>query len=667
MAEERSGSSRPPRRSGGSSGSPRSYTRGPRSQGSGSRDLGGYYRRNEDRREERPGRDDTGDVDRDRRSSSRGFDRSGDRREYGSRSGGRSGGGRPARGSSSYRRNDRDGRPSGERREREERYPRRERDDRPPRDREDRGERYPRREDRLRRDRDDRSGGYSRQDRGGHSREDRGGYSREDRGGYTRSSRDGDSYRGGRSGGQSRGSGSWSPRRDDTRRGDRDSQDSSGARSRYSLDRSDRGERRSFSSREDRGFSDRRETRTRDGEGFSTREPRSRSDRAYGDRREGHSESGRAYRGDSSRGERRDFRDDRRDPRGDDRRESGWQRSTRGEFRRDTAARRTLRDEDRELRPGLAPRDDEPEIPEISEDAKMPRGLRAELKGVSAEIADAVGAYMMKAAKLVDEDPHLAYRHAEAARRRAPRLPLTREAAAETAYAAGLYEEALAHYRTLKRMTGNADLYPVMVDCLRAVGKHRAALELGDQGKKEITNPSMIVELVIVMAGVRADMGQRDEAKRMLRQEMEHPSVRHPRQAQARLLYTYADMLAHDGDHEEAYHWFSVSASVDPDATSALDRMDEFDGVMLDLDETEFVEDESENDSNETEDDSGETEDDSGETEDTKQWEDSVVADDSMDPAITAQGDGESGVEQGDGESAAAQADGESAAAQADE
>jgi hypothetical protein len=35
---------------------------------------------------------------------------------------------------------------------------------------------------------------------------------------------------------------------------------------------------------------------------------------------------------------------------------------------------------------------------------------------------------------LIDEDPELAYRHAEAARRRAARLPVVREAAAETAY-----------------------------------------------------------------------------------------------------------------------------------------------------------------------------------------------------------------------------------------
>ncbi|MDR0488535.1 MAG: tetratricopeptide repeat protein [Propionibacteriaceae bacterium] len=253
--------------------------------------------------------------------------------------------------------------------------------------------------------------------------------------------------------------------------------------------------------------------------------------------------------------------------------------------------------------------EDEPDIPILPEDATMPRGMRAELKGVSAEIAEVVGAHMMMAAELIDTDPDLAYRHAEAARRRAPRLPLTREATAETAYAAGKYEQALAQYKTLRRMSGTADVIPVMVDCLRALGKHREALELAESGRPEIKDPSMLVELIIVTAGVRLDMGQRDEAMRILRHEMEKPSVRHPRLAQARLLYAYADMLTDMGEMGEAHHWFSVAASLDPfGTTSALDRLDELDGVVLDLDEDEFL-DEEDFDDNEDQDENLEDED----------------------------------------------------------
>ena len=229
-------------------------------------------------------------------------------------------------------------------------------------------------------------------------------------------------------------------------------------------------------------------------------------------------------------------------------------------------------------------------MPVLDEDVKMPKGMRAELKSLDLETAREVGAYLMTAGQLIDTDPELAYRHAEAARRRAARLPITREAAAETAYAAGMYEEALSQYKTLRRMTGSPDLIPVTVDCLRAVGRYRDALELAEEGTREITDPSMRVELLIVTAGVRVDMGQREEAMRLLRREIDKPTVRHPRLAQARLLYAYSDLLAQSGDMANARRGFAMAARLDPEGTTAaLDRLDEMDGVVLDLDESEFI------------------------------------------------------------------------------
>ena len=62
--------------------------------------------------------------------------------------------------------------------------------------------------------------------------------------------------------------------------------------------------------------------------------------------------------------------------------------------------------------------------------------------------------HLVVAGQLIEDDPELAYAHAEAARRRAARLPIVREAAAETAYAAGRYAVALSEFRALRRMTG---------------------------------------------------------------------------------------------------------------------------------------------------------------------------------------------------------------------
>ena len=255
---------------------------------------------------------------------------------------------------------------------------------------------------------------------------------------------------------------------------------------------------------------------------------------------------------------------------------------------------------------------------------KMPRGMKAELKGLSLEASQTVGAYLMMAGQLIDSDPEAAYQHAEAARRRAARLPITREATAEAAYAAGRYEEALVQYKAWRRMTGSDEAIPVMVDCLRALKRYRDALELADEGRKCLTDPAMLVELVIVTAGVRVDMGQPEEALRLLKKEFEQPSVRHPRQARARLAYALADLLATAGDLANAYRGFAMAASLDPEnLTAALDRLDEFDGVVLDLDETEFLEDPEDSD----EDDSDDSE--SADESDEDDWDDE---DDSVDP-----------------------------------
>jgi hypothetical protein len=261
----------------------------------------------------------------------------------------------------------------------------------------------------------------------------------------------------------------------------------------------------------------------------------------------------------------------------------------------------------------------------MGEDVRMPRGMKAELKGLSAQMAEIVGAHLMAAIELIDEDPELAYRHAEAARRRAARLPITREAVAETAYAAGLYEEALAQYRVLRRLTGSPDVIPVMVNCLRALSKHREALELIEEGNQQITDPAMAIELMIESAGVRIDMGQREEGQRILRSELERPTLRHPRLAHARLLCAYAELLLEDGEKEAAYHAFAAAVRIDPEGvTPALDRLDELDGVILDLDATDLG---GEDDEDPNEDDGDADEDDADEDSDEDDDEDDEDAD----------------------------------------
>ena len=161
---------------------------------------------------------------------------------------------------------------------------------------------------------------------------------------------------------------------------------------------------------------------------------------------------------------------------------------------------------------------DEPMAPLDFDEKALPASVRAELRGVPADTAHIIEGHLVAAAELLDEDPAQANAHAQAARRRAPRLPVLREVAAEAAYQAGEYASALNDYRALRRMTGNDNFLPVMADCERALGRPQAALRLIREGQEADLTPAQQVELVLVQAGARRDLDQKAEAVRLLRE-----------------------------------------------------------------------------------------------------------------------------------------------------
>ncbi|MBB1515681.1 hypothetical protein H5398_06800 [Tessaracoccus sp. MC1679] len=222
--------------------------------------------------------------------------------------------------------------------------------------------------------------------------------------------------------------------------------------------------------------------------------------------------------------------------------------------------------------------------------------MRAELKGLPKDLADIVGAHIWAAGQLVDEDPELAFRHAEAARRRAGRLPIVREAAAETAYAAGEYAIALREFRAIRRMSGGDQLIPVIADCERALGRPRDALEVLTELDPKTKDMWLRMECLLVEAGIRADLGQRAEAMRLLQAAISRKVG--PPFGQARLRYAYANLLEEEGDVEGAREWFSSAAALDQGAElDTSDRIAQLDGVVLpDFTPDEEDDDESEGD-----------------------------------------------------------------------
>ena len=214
---------------------------------------------------------------------------------------------------------------------------------------------------------------------------------------------------------------------------------------------------------------------------------------------------------------------------------------------------------------------DGPELPEDITGKELDRGVAAQLKGLPEKLASRVARHLAAAGLLVDEDPETAYQHALAARARAPRLAVVREAAGEAAYAAGHYSEALAELRAAKRMNGATDYLPIMADCHRALGQPQQAVKLAQSASVANFAAPAKAEMTIVEAGARRDMGQLDAALRVLEQAPLMNKSREP--WVVRLRYAYADTLEAAGRPTEALTWFHRTDAIDAEElTDAAER-----------------------------------------------------------------------------------------------
>ncbi|WP_255491835.1 MULTISPECIES: hypothetical protein [unclassified Actinotalea] len=153
------------------------------------------------------------------------------------------------------------------------------------------------------------------------------------------------------------------------------------------------------------------------------------------------------------------------------------------------------------------------------------------------------------AGRLLDDDPELAYEHAQAAVRRAGRVDVVREAAGLTAYRTGRYAEALRELRTVRRLNGSDEHLPLLADCERGLGRPERAIAISQEEAARTLEPEGLVELAIVVAGARLDLGDPDAALAAL----SAPAVRAASGEQAeRVLEARAEALRAAGRLAEA-------------------------------------------------------------------------------------------------------------------
>jgi hypothetical protein len=209
--------------------------------------------------------------------------------------------------------------------------------------------------------------------------------------------------------------------------------------------------------------------------------------------------------------------------------------------------------------------------------------VRGELRSLSRPQAAQVARHLVAAGRLVDDDPELALRHAREARRMAARIGVVREAVGITAYHAGEWAEALTELRAARRLTGDPSHLPLMADCERAMGRPERALRVAQAPEASQLSTAGRVELRMVEAGARRDLGEIDAALMVLRGAGLDRSRLMP--WSARLWYAYADTLLAAGQLDEARDWFLAVAGLDlAGQTDAEDRLVEL-GVLEPVDE----------------------------------------------------------------------------------
>ncbi|MEU2733587.1 tetratricopeptide repeat protein [Streptomyces sp. MAA16] len=217
-------------------------------------------------------------------------------------------------------------------------------------------------------------------------------------------------------------------------------------------------------------------------------------------------------------------------------------------------------------------------IPEDVTGEEIDKDVKQELQSLPKTLAEDVAKNLVMVARLIDEDPEAAYAYSKVALRLASRVAAVREAGGFAAYANQKYSEALAEFRAARRMTGGVELWPVMADCERGLGRPEKALDMAGAAEVHKLDKAGQVEMRLVAAGARRDMDQLDAAIVTLQSpELASHSIQ---PWTARLRYAYADALLAAGRNGEAREWFAKAVEADRDSsTDASDRLAELDGV----------------------------------------------------------------------------------------
>lgn len=192
----------------------------------------------------------------------------------------------------------------------------------------------------------------------------------------------------------------------------------------------------------------------------------------------------------------------------------------------------------------------------------------------------------------MDENPELAYEHAQAAYRHAARIDIVREALGLAAYLTGHYSEALRELRTYRRMTDDYSHVAIEADAERGLGRPEKALSFIAEIPLKKLDPEAQIELALVTSGARADTGDSEGGLAVLEKIK---AENFDDELRARIELIRADRLEELGRTDEASE---LRAAWEPvfEEEGEVDLLDELPESDEDTDESDAVSDKGESD-----------------------------------------------------------------------
>jgi len=127
-------------------------------------------------------------------------------------------------------------------------------------------------------------------------------------------------------------------------------------------------------------------------------------------------------------------------------------------------------------------------------------------------------------------------------------------------------------------MSGDRGYRAVLADCERALGRPEVALRLVTEALAEDPDSEEAVELRLVEAGARADLGEDAAARLVLESALggrpDPAALSSADPVRLRVASAYADLLRTQGEEALATEWLTAVAAADPDdLVGAVDRL----------------------------------------------------------------------------------------------